>query len=181
MTKETCSGRGQSSTEDRRSCVRVKATPEPSLSRSAGGVCNVTRLSLEANSLTLPSALLGRVVSVLNRLDVGVAPPQTCEIAVHSSPAHIKSGAAAASHASTTFLCLCPLLQLIRSQRLSSVTRHPENSKRAHLRPSTTPPKFHEKTPKEIQKERKWERERKKTRNCGPPPFGAPPLGGPTV
>ena len=31
---------------------------------------------IRADSLTLPSALLGRVVSVLNRLDVGVAPPR---------------------------------------------------------------------------------------------------------
>ena len=44
-------------------------------------------------------------------------------------------------------------------------TQQPENSKRTHLRPRRfkTPPKFHEKTPRETQKE--------------PTPFGAPPFG----
>ena len=41
-----------------------------------------------------------------------------------------------------------------------------------------TPPKFHEKTPREDKKQRKreWESE-KKARNFGLPPFGAPPFG----
>ena len=43
-------------------------------------------------------------------------------------------------------------------------TRQPENSKRAHLSAQAlqTPPNFHEKTPREGRKERKWEREREK-------------------
>ena len=43
---------------------------------------------------------------------------------------------------------------------------------------SETPPKFHEKTPRERQKERKREREREKKKReiLGPPPFGAPPF-----
>ena len=51
-------------------------------------------------------------------------------------------------------------------------TRQPENSKRAHLSAPAlqTPPKFHEKTPKEGRKERIFRREReKKARNFGPP------------
>ena len=53
------------------------------------------------------------------------------------------------------------------------------HSKRAHLRVPAlqTPPKFHEKTPKERQKERKWGRETEKKREIlPPPPFGARPL-----
>ena len=49
-------------------------------------------------------------------------------------------------------------------------TEQPENSKRAHLSAPAlqTPPKFHEKTPREIQKERKQGREREqKARNFG--------------
>ena len=60
-------------------------------------------------------------------------------------------------------------------------TRQPENSKRAHFRTPAlqTPPKFHEKTPREGEKERKWEWEKKKreiglTTLQGLPPFGAP-------
>ena len=61
-------------------------------------------------------------------------------------------------------------------------TREPENSKRAHLtHPKLqTPPKFHEKTPRQRQKERKWGgRGKKKSAKfwaphpSGPPPFGA--------
>ena len=105
---------------------------------------------------------------------------QTCETAVHSSPAHIKSGAAAASHASTTFLCLCPLLQLIRSQRLSSVTRHPENSKRAHLRApafenTTKIPR--EDTQRDTKRAKMGAGEEKKREILGPHPLGPHPLG----
>ena len=63
-------------------------------------------------------------------------------------------------------------------------TRQPENSKRAHLRVPAlqTPPNFHEKTPREREKERKWGREReKKARNFGPPAFGPPPFEPPTL
>ena len=47
---------------------------------------------------------------------------------------------------------------------------------------SKTPPKFHEKTPRERQNERKWgtERAKKKSEISGPPPFGAPTLRGAT-
>ena len=54
-------------------------------------------------------------------------------------------------------------------------TRQPENSKRAHLSAPAlqTPPKFHEKTPREREREkkkRKFRREKKKqARNFGPP------------
>ena len=42
-----------------------------------------------------------------------------------------------------------------------------------------TPPKFHEKTPREMQKERKWRRERKKkARHFGPPTLRGPTLRG---
>ena len=61
-------------------------------------------------------------------------------------------------------------------------TRQPENSQRAHLRVTAlqTPPKFHEKTPREREEERKWAREReKKARNFGPPAFRSPPFGPP--
>ena len=56
-------------------------------------------------------------------------------------------------------------------------TRQPENSKRA-LRRIKTPPKFHEKTPRETQWERNGGGKGKKKREIlGPPPFGAPPFG----
>ena len=66
-------------------------------------------------------------------------------------------------------------------------TRQPENSKREHMRVLAlqTPPKFHEKTPRETQKRAKWWREREKKRKIlgstpfGAPPFGAPPFGAP--
>ena len=61
-------------------------------------------------------------------------------------------------------------------------TQQPENSKRAHLRPwrFKTPPKFHEKTPRETQKERNGGgRGKKKREILGLPPFGAPPFGAP--
>ena len=50
-----------------------------------------------------------------------------------------------------------------------------------HRRVLQTPPKFHEKTPRERQKERKWwPREGKQKREfLGSPPFGAPPFGAP--
>ena len=64
----------------------------------------------------------------------------------------------------------------------------PENSKRAHLSAPAlqTPPKFHEKTPREGRKERILRREREKDAKfwaphpsgphpSGPPPFRAPP------
>ena len=44
-----------------------------------------------------------------------------------------------------------------------------------------TPPKFHEKTPRERQKERNWGREKeKKARNFGPPTLRGPTLRAPT-
>ena len=58
-------------------------------------------------------------------------------------------------------------------------TRQPEISKRAHLSAPArqTPPKFHEKTPREGRKERILRREReKKARNFGPPTLRAPTL-----
>ena len=61
-------------------------------------------------------------------------------------------------------------------------TRQPENSKRAHFRAPAlqTPPKFHEKTPRETQRERNGgEKGKKKREILGPPPFGAPPFGAP--
>ena len=88
-------------------------------------------------------------------------------------------------------------------------TRQPENSKRAHLSAPAlqTPPKFHEKTPREGRKERILRRDREKSAKfwaptlrgptlrgptlraptlraptfsgLGPPPFGAPPFGAP--
>ena len=66
-------------------------------------------------------------------------------------------------------------------------TRQPENSKRAHLSAPAlqTPPKFHEKTPREGRKERILWRERKKKSakiwapHLGAPPFGAPPFWAP--
>ena len=69
-----------------------------------------------------------------------------------------------------------------------------KNSKRAHFRTPAlqTPPKFHEKTPRETQKERILWREREKTRDILgtlraptlraptlPPPFGSSPFGPP--
>ena len=61
-------------------------------------------------------------------------------------------------------------------------TRQPENSKRAQLRVPAlqTPPKFHERTPREGKKnENCGGRREKKARNFVPPPFGAPPFGAP--
>ena len=47
-------------------------------------------------------------------------------------------------------------------------------------RPTKTPPKFHEKIPRERKKERKWRREKKKKReNLGGPAEGGPAEGGP--
>ena len=62
-------------------------------------------------------------------------------------------------------------------------TRQPENSKRAHLRVLAlqTPPKFHEKTPREREKKNENGSGRGKKREIlGPPPFGAPPFGAAT-
>ena len=57
-------------------------------------------------------------------------------------------------------------------------TRQPENSKRAHFRALQTPPKLHEKTPRETQKERNGGgRGKKKREILGPHPSGAPPFG----
>ena len=59
-------------------------------------------------------------------------------------------------------------------------TRQPENSKRAHLTPPAlqTPQKFHEKTPRERQKEQKWGGRGKKSAKFWPPhPSGPPPFG----
>ena len=85
-------------------------------------------------------------------------------------------------------------------QAAGARTRQPENSKRAHFRAPAlqTPPKFHEKTPRETQKERNGGGKGKKKREIlgtlrgptlrGPtlrgPPFGAPlflGLGPPTL
>ena len=56
----------------------------------------------------------------------------------------------------------------------------PENSKRARAPVLQTPPKFHEKTHRETQKERNGGGKRKKKREIfGPPPFGAPPFEAP--
>ena len=52
----------------------------------------------------------------------------------------------------------------------------PHDNPNAHQ----TPPKFHDKTPCERQKERKWGGEReKKAQNFGPPPFGPHSFGAP--
>ena len=65
-------------------------------------------------------------------------------------------------------------------------TRQPENSIRAHLSAPAlqTPPKFHEKTPREGRKKRILRRERKKKTRMAPtlraPTFGPPPFGPPT-
>ena len=62
-------------------------------------------------------------------------------------------------------------------------TRQPENSKRAHFRALAplrfkTPPKFHEKTPREREERKKNCGERgKKARNFGLPQFGPHPSG----
>ena len=58
-------------------------------------------------------------------------------------------------------------------------TRQPENSKRAHFRAPAlqTPPKFHERTPRERKKnEISGGREQKKREILGLPPFWAPPF-----
>ena len=57
-------------------------------------------------------------------------------------------------------------------------TQQPENSKRAHLRVPAlqTPPKFHENTPRETQKERNGGGRGKKARNFGPPTLRGPTL-----
>ena len=80
-------------------------------------------------------------------------------------------------------------------------TRQPENSKRAHFRAPAleTPPKFHERTPREKEERKLWREEGKKNAKfwvhhpsglhpsvplfpgLGPPPFGAPPFEGPTL
>ena len=63
-------------------------------------------------------------------------------------------------------------------------TRQPENSKRAHFRSPAlqTPPKFHEKTPRERDKKNEMgaeEGKKKSAKLWAPPPFGAPPFGAP--
>ena len=77
-------------------------------------------------------------------------------------------------------MLLC--VRTLRGRR--GFTQQPENSKSAHLRPwrFKTPPKFHEKTPRETQKRAKRRQEgEEKARNFGPPTFGAPPFRGPTL
>ena len=61
------------------------------------------------------------------------------------------------------------------------LTQQPENSKHAHLRAPAlqAPPKFHEKTPRDRQKERKWGGRGKKREILGTPPFVAPPFVAP--
>ena len=79
-------------------------------------------------------------------------------------------------------LSKCLLVESLRGRR--GFTRQPENSKRAHLSAPAlqTPPKVHEKTPREGRKERIL---RKKARKFGPPTLWAPPFGphplGPTL
>ena len=61
-------------------------------------------------------------------------------------------------------------------------TRQPENSKRVHFRAPAlrTPPKFHERTPRERKKKENYGGGGKKKREIlDPPPFGAPPFGAP--
>ena len=63
-------------------------------------------------------------------------------------------------------------------------TRQPENSKRAHLSAPAlqTPPKFHEKTPREGKKERIFRRDReKKSAKFRAPTLRTPTLRGPTL
>ena len=76
----------------------------------------------------------------------------------------------------------CETLAASGPPGLHTTTREP---KRAHLTPPAlqTPPKFHEKTPRERQKDRTWGGEReKKTQNFWPPhPSGPPPFGAPTL
>ena len=66
---------------------------------------------------------------------------------------------------------------LVGGRRRGS-TRQPKNSKRAHFKAPAlqTPPKFHERTPKREEKERKLWREGKNTRNFGPPSLRSPTL-----
>ena len=62
-------------------------------------------------------------------------------------------------------------------------TRQPDNSKHAHVRVLAlqTPPKFHEQTHRETQRERNGDLKMKKKREIlGPPPFGPPTLRTPT-
>ena len=59
-------------------------------------------------------------------------------------------------------------------------TRQPENSKRAHFRAPAllSPPKFHERIPRERKKKENCGGRREKKREIlGSPPFGAPPFG----
>ena len=73
-------------------------------------------------------------------------------------------------------LSKCLLVESIRGRR--GFTRQPENSKRAHLSVPAlqTPPKVHEKTPREGRKERIL---RKKSEKFRPPTLWAPPFGSP--
>ena len=71
-------------------------------------------------------------------------------------------------------------LGLLCETPAASGPARPKNSKRAHLTPPVlqTPPKVHEKIPREKQEERNGGGKRKKKREIlGPPPFGAPPFG----
>ena len=75
-----------------------------------------------------------------------------------------------------------PPLDRPPQDRPGASTRQPQNSKRAHLRAlalQKTPPKFHEKTPREGRKERivRREREKKERNSFGAPPFGPTLLG----
>ena len=76
------------------------------------------------------------------------------------------------------FLLSPRIIRRLRGRR--GFTRQHKNSKRAHLTAPAlqTPPKFHEKTSRETEKELKWAGEGKKKREIlGLPPFGAPPCG----
>ena len=81
------------------------------------------------------------------------------------------------------FLLSPRIIWRLRGRR--GFTQQPENSKRAHLSAPAlqTPPKFHEKTPREREREKKSEngsgRGKKSANFFGRPPFGAPPFGAP--
>ena len=66
-----------------------------------------------------------------------------------------------------------PPFSPFRLRRLRGFTRQPENSKRAHMSAPAlqTPPKFHEKTPREGRKERILRRKREKREILGGPGF----------
>ena len=75
----------------------------------------------------------------------------------------------------------CGVKPQLRGRR--GFTRYPENSKRTGPRRFKTPPKFHEKTPRERDKksENWWRERKKKTRNFEPSTLRGPTLRGPTL